>query len=145
MPGMGLSDKDKEFLKDHHSAAMITVGADGFAKAARVGVILMDGKLWSSSTQDRIRTARLRRDPRSTLFVFDSGFAYLTLETTVTILEGPDVASQNLRMFRDMQQRPTGPLSWFGEELSEDLFLQRMIDEQRVIYEFEAHRSYGLY
>jgi hypothetical protein len=145
MPAMGLSDKDKEFLKDHHSAAMITVGADGFAKAARVGVILMDGKLWSSSTQDRIRTARLRRDPRSTLFVFDSGFAYLTLETTVTILEGPDVASQNLRLFRDMQQRPTGPLSWFGEELSEDLFLQRMIDEQRVIYEFEVHRSYGLY
>lgn len=134
-----------EFLKDHPAAAMITVGADGCAKAARVGVALVDGKLWSSGTQDRARTRRLRRDPRSTLFVFDSGFAFLTLETTVTLLEGPDVPSQSVRLFRQMQRRPTGPLSWFGGELSEDQFKQAMIDERRLIYEFDVHRSYGLY
>jgi hypothetical protein len=142
---MGLSDKDIEFLKDHHSAAMITVGADGFAKAARVGVALVDGKLWSSSTHDRIRTQRLRLDPRSTLFVFDSGFAFLTLETSVTILEGPDAPAQNLKLMRQMQQRPSGALSWFGGELSEEEFLQTMAEERRLIYEFEVHRSYGLY
>jgi hypothetical protein len=142
---MGLSDKDIEFLNDHHSAAMITVGADGFAKAARVGVALVDGKLWSSSTHDRIRTQRLRLDPRSTLFVFDSGFAFLTLETSVTILEGPDAPAQNLKLMRQMQQRPSGALSWFGGELSEEEFLQTMAEERRLIYEFEVHRSYGLY
>jgi hypothetical protein len=145
MRDMGLSDKDIGFLQDHHSAAMITVGADGLAKAARVGVALVDGKLWSSGTQDRTRTRRLRRDPRSTLFVFDSGFAFLTLETSVTVLEGADAPDQNLRLFRQMQQRPSGPLTWFSEELGEDQFRQKMAEEQRLIYEFDVHRSYGLY
>jgi hypothetical protein len=124
---------------------MITVGTDGLAKAARVGVALVDGKLWSSGTQGRVRTERLRHDPRSTLFVFDTGFAYLTLETTVTILDGPDSPAQNLKLIRQMQGRPTGPLTWFGGELTEEQFLQTMVDEQRLIYEFEIHRSYGLH
>ena len=78
---------------------------------------LVDGKLWSSGTADRVRTRRLRRDPRCTLFVYDTGYAWLALETSVTILDGPDAAERNLRLFRVMQDRPTGPLSWFGGSL----------------------------
>ena len=89
---MSLSDRDREFLQGHHSAAMITVDAAGMAKAARVGVALVDGQLWSSGTADRVRTMRLRRDPRCTLFVFDPGFTWLALETRVTILDGDDAA-----------------------------------------------------
>ncbi|MDQ6614248.1 MAG: pyridoxamine 5'-phosphate oxidase family protein [Actinomycetota bacterium] len=142
---MSLSDRDIEFLQDHHSAAMITVTPAGVAKAARVGVAVVDGKLWSSGTADRVRTKRLGKDPRSTLFVFDQGFAWLTLETTVTILDGPDVPQQTLRMMRQVQGKPTGPLSWFGGDLSEDDFLRTMVDEGRVIYEFDVHRAYGMH
>src|SRR6059058_5219379 len=99
---MALSEHDIEFLEGHRSAAMITVAGDGIAKVARVGVALVDGKLWSSGVQDRVRTSRLRRDPRSTLFVFGSGYGFLTLETTVTILDGSDAPAQNLRLFREM-------------------------------------------
>ncbi len=42
-----------------------------------------------------------------------------------------------------MQDRPSGPLSWFGGELDEEEFLQAMAAEQRVIYDFDVHRSYG--
>jgi hypothetical protein len=126
-----------------HSAAMITIGDGGWPKPVRVGVALVDGKLWSSGTQDRVRTRRLRRDPRCTLFVFDQAFRWLALETTVTILEGPGAAAQNLRLFRVMQDRPDGPLSWFGGELDEDAFVQAMAEERRLIYEFDVHRSYG--
>ena len=98
----------------------------------------------SSGTQDRVRTRRLRRDPRCRLFVFDQAFRWLALETTVTILEGPKAAAQNLRLFRVTQDRPDGPLSWFGGELDEDAFLQAMAEEHRLIYEFDVHRSYGL-
>jgi hypothetical protein len=80
----------------------------------------------------------------STLFVFDEGFSFLTLETTVTILDGPDAAAQNLRLFRVMQVRPTGPLVWYGAELDEPSFLQRMQEEGRIVYEFHVSRSYGL-
>jgi uncharacterized pyridoxamine 5'-phosphate oxidase family protein len=140
---MGLSAQDVAFLKDNNTAAMVTVGRDGFAKVARVAVVMVDGRLWSSGTRDRARTRRLRRDPRCTLYVHTPGFAWLGLETTVTILEGPDVPALSLRMFREVQGRPTGPVSWFGGDVEEDAFLQMMVDEGRVIYEFEVHRTYS--
>ena len=123
---------------------MITVTRGGIAKVARVAVALVDGRLLSSGTQDRVRTKRLRRDPRCTLFVHDPSFSWLGLETRVTILEGPDVPAQSVRMFREMQGRPTGPLSWFGGELDEEAFLRQMVDERRLIYEFEVDRAYGM-
>ncbi len=142
---MAVSDDDLAFVADNHAAAMITVGSDGRPKVARVGIALVDGKLWSSGTQGRTRTDRLRADPRCTLYVYDSGFSWVALETTVTILEGPDVAQQSLRLFRIMQSQPSGPLSWFGGELEEDAFLQTMLDEQRLIFEFEITKTYGLH
>ena len=123
---MGLSEQEVAWLGEHHAAAMITIGEDGMPKAVRVGVALIDGKVWSSGIQDRVRTPRLRRDPRCTLFVFDQAFAWLTLETTVTILDGDDAPSLNLQLFREMQGKPEGPLSWFGGELDEPAFLARM-------------------
>jgi PPOX class probable F420-dependent enzyme len=142
---MNLTDQDIDFLTRHHAAAMITVGRDGTPKVARVGVALMDGKLWSSGTADRVRTDRLRRDPRCTVYVHDSGYAWLALETSVRILDGPDAAELNLRLFRTMQGKPSGPLSWFGGELTEDDFLRAMVDEGRLIYEFEVDRTYGMH
>ena len=139
-----LSEDEVEFLRKHRSAAMITVDAAGVAKAARVGVALVDGRLWSSGTADRVRTRRLRRDPRCTLFVFDGTFLWLSVESRVTILDGPDAPELNLRLFRVMQGRPTGPLAWFGSELDEEAFRARMVDESRLIYEFDVVKSYGV-
>jgi len=142
---MALSDQDRAFLQDNHSAAMVTVASDGMPKVARIGVALVDGRLWSSGTQDRVRTRRLRRDPRCTLYVPDAAFSWLAVESTVTILDGADAPELNLRLFRIMQAKPTGPLSWFGGELDEDAFRRRMVDEQRLIYQFEPQRTYGLH
>lgn len=131
-------------MQKNRSAAMITVDAAGVAKPVRVGVALVDGRLWSSGTQDRVRTRRLRSDPRCTLFVFSNAFEWLAIESTVTILDGPDAPDLNVRLFRVMQDRPTGPLSWFGGELDEDAFRARMADEGRLVYQFEVERTYGL-
>jgi hypothetical protein len=141
---MALTPAETAFLESQHSAAMITIGERSVPKAVRVGVALVDGKLWSSGTQDRVRTSRLRRDPRCTLFVFDQRFSWLALETAVTLLEGPDAAAQNLHLFRVMQNRPSGSVSWYGRELDDASFLQTMTEEGRLIYEFDITRSYGL-
>lgn len=138
-----LTAKEADFLQKHRGAAMITVDSAGVAKTARVGVALVDGRLWSSGTQDRVRTRRLRRDPRCTLFVFSSSFHWLTVESTVSILDGPEAVDQSVRLFRVMQDRPTGPLSWFGGELGEEAFRARMVEEGRLIYEFGVERTYG--
>ncbi|HEY2593696.1 MAG TPA: pyridoxamine 5'-phosphate oxidase family protein [Chloroflexota bacterium] len=142
---MEFSDQQRAFLERTRSAAMITLRKDGTPVAVRVGVALVDGHLWSSGTRDRLRTRLLRRDPRSTLFVFEGGgFAYLTIEARVSILEGPQAPEQSVRLFRVMQNRPTGPLMWEGIELPEDEFLRAMVDGERLIYAFEPVRAYGL-
>ena len=138
------SAQEVEFLEKNRTAAMITVTPEGVAKTARVGVALVEGRLWSSGTEDRVRTRRLRADPRCTLFVFSTSFSWLTVESTVTILDGPDAPELNVRLFRVMQNRPTGPLSWFGGELDEEAFLARMAQERRLVYQFEPQRTYGL-
>ena len=118
-------------MEEHASAAMVTVAQDGTPRVARVGIALVDGKLWSSGTQDRVRTKRLRRDPRCTLFVFEAGWKWLTLDTTVRILEGDDAPELSLRLVRTMQKKPTGPLGWLTGDLSEEEFLAAMVEEKR--------------
>ena len=141
---MELNEKQRAFLESHHAAAMITNGRDGMPKAVRVGAALVNGRIWSSGTQSRVRTRRLRQDPRCTMFVFDQAYAYLTIEGTVTVLDGPDAPQQNLRLFRIMQNRPDGPLAWYGKELDEQAFVARMVEEGRLVYELTPDRAYGL-
>jgi hypothetical protein len=142
---MNLGAREIEFLSANASAAMITVGADGFAKPVRVAVRVVDGKLHSSGTRERARTRRLRRDPRCTLYVHDDGWSYLSLETIVTILDGPEAASRNLALFRAMQGKPEGPVTWNGTDLEEEAFLAAMVDDHRLIYEFDVQRVHGMY
>jgi hypothetical protein len=142
---MPVSDDDLAFLNDQRGAAMITVTSDGVAKVARVGIAVVGGKLWSSGTQARTRTKRLRQDPRCTLYVPDAAMAWVALETTVTILDGPDAPDLSVALFREMQGQPEGPLSWFGNEMDEAAFRQTMVDEGRLIYEFAITRTYGLH
>lgn len=137
-----------KFLDKNQSAAMTTLRADGTAHSVRVGVAVVDGRVWSSGTQARLRTKHLRRDPRSTLFVFDSQWRWLTLECRVNILDGADAPQLNLKLFQIMQRGqtpPPGKISWFGAQRTIDEFLQIMKDEGRLICEFEVERAYGMY
>jgi PPOX class probable F420-dependent enzyme len=140
-----LDEKQRAFLEKNRAASMITLRPDGTPHAVRVGVGLVDGTLWSSGTQTRKRTAYLRRDPRATLFVFEAQWQWLSLECRVRFLEGPDAPELNLRFFKLMQPRASGRLSWFGRDVNEDEFLQIMRDEQRLIYEFDVQRAYGMF
>jgi hypothetical protein len=148
-----MDEKALEFLESNHTAAMITLRPDGTAHAVRVAVGLVDGRLWSSGVPGRRRTAFLRRDPRSTLFVFDTNpggtWRWLTLETRVSILEGPELPEMSARFFSVLQRglspgpRP-GHLFWEGRERPMEEFLRVMAEERRLLYEFEVLRIYGM-
>ncbi|MCM3920371.1 hypothetical protein ND748_01545 [Frankia sp. AiPs1] len=144
VPEMTLSAVDIAFIEKNPSAAMITLAADGTAKAARVIVAIVDGRLWSTGTVDRARTRRLLRDPRSTLFVFEQGHGYRSFETTVTIIDGPAGIDANVRLFRKIRGRPAGPIDFFGTEYDEEAFRAAMIDDGRIVYEFNVLRSSGV-
>lgn len=129
-----MDGKIREFLEKNHSAVMATIKPDGQPHVARVGVGLVEGKLWSSGTQTRQRTKYLRRDSRSTLMVLDSsnGQHWLGLETTVDILED-DPVEDNLSLYRVLAGEP--------DDLQE--YREAMVKEQRLIYQFNIRRSYG--
>src|SRR5690606_34431221 len=149
-----MDERVQAYLEKNRGAAMITTNADGSAHAVRVGIVPMEGKVWSSGLPSRVRTANVRRDPRATLFVWGAGsgpesYGYLTLECRVAILEGPDVPDQSVRLFRAMQQgmpiSTPGNLIWEGTERTPEEFVEVMRKEQRLIYEFEVLKAYGMY
>ena len=146
-----LDSKVTEFLEKNHPAAMVSLRPDGTPHVARVAIGLLEGRLLSSGTQTRLRTRFLRRDPRCTLFVFDSQTAgsprWLGLETWVTILDGPDVPDISLRFFRALQglSGESDTITWYGQPRTIDEFRKLMVEDQRILYEFDVQRWYGMY
>jgi PPOX class probable F420-dependent enzyme len=132
-----MDDRVRVFLERHHAAVMVTLKADGTPHVARVGVGLVDGRPWSSGTRARVRTRHLRRDPRSTLFVMDDAnpYAWLGLETLVTIHDGDDAVDRNLTLYRVLAGEP--------DDLAE--YRAAMVRDERLVYEFEVLRAYGPY
>jgi hypothetical protein len=87
------------------------------------------GREWQSLTEDSGaavpkagRTRRLRDDPRCTVIVLGDDRRALTLETRVSIIDGPDSVEDSVRLFRTMQKRPEGVLLWYGDDLDEAAF-----------------------
>lgn len=140
-----LTDKELAFLDANHSAAMITIGKDGYAKPVRIAFLVVDGNIWSSGNRNRVRTKRLLKDPRSTLYVHEPTFNFLALETTVTILDDATTLDDSVRYFRQMQGRPEGPLQWRGEEFAEEQFRDLLVQDERILYQFEPVKFYGTY
>jgi hypothetical protein len=140
-----LTSAQRDFIAVSAGAAMTTLRRDGTPHTVRVGAVVVDGRLWSSATRRRARTRHLRRDPRSTLVFLEAGHGYLTLECVVTILDGPEVPEQSLRLLRAMQgiEDPEAPIGWFGGRLPPDEVRRRLIEEGRIIFEFDVQRAYG--
>jgi PPOX class probable F420-dependent enzyme len=132
-----LDDRVRGFLEHHHSAVMATTREDGTPHLVKVVVGLVNGKLWSSGTQTRVRTRHLRRDPRAALLVLNNRDPYnwLGLECRVGIHQGEDAPQKNLALYRVLAGEP--------DDLDE--YLRAMVAEQRLIYEFSIVRAYGQY
>ncbi len=132
-----MDDKARQFLESNHSTIMVTLKQDGTPHVARVDVGLVGDKLQSSGTESRVRTKHLRRDPRTVLCVLDNEnpYAWLGIEAEATILDGPDAPERNLALYRAIAGEP--------EDLDE--YLGAMRAEGRLVYEFDAKRTYGPY
>lgn len=130
-----MDDQVRTFLEDNHGAVMTTLRKDGTPHVARVDVGLVGGKLQSSATQDRIRTKHLRRDPRAALCVMDAAnpYRWLGIESTVRIVEGQAGVDGNLALYRAIAGEP--------DDLDE--YLDAMVKERRIVYEFRIERTYG--
>jgi PPOX class probable F420-dependent enzyme len=133
-----MDERIEKFLKDNHLAVMTTLRPDGSPHSVMVGVGLVDGRLWSSGTQDRVRTKHLRKDNRASLLLLnrDNPWSWISIDSHVTVLDGPDAVDRNQALYEVITGGPP-------ENLEE--YRQAMVDERRLIYEFSIDRTYGSY
>ena len=148
-----MEEKLARFVHGHPDAAMITHRADGTSHMARIELGLVDGRLWGTGSSKLTRTRNLRRDPRSSLFVFGPHPHWAGLETTVTLLEGAGAAPllASLMRARHPGKAPEGmvfahdDLQGGDRVFSEEEYAERVIADGRLIYEFTILRAYGKY
>ncbi|MGE0133572.1 MAG: pyridoxamine 5'-phosphate oxidase family protein [Dehalococcoidia bacterium] len=144
---MELTSEHRAFFGKHHGAAMTTLRRDGTPHTVRVGCVLIGDVLWSSGNRGRLRTLHLRRDPRATLMVFNSAGAYLTAEARVRLIEGDEVPDLSIRLFRAMNHEvdapSEAPVHFGGRQYTPEEFRRFIVEDDRLIYEFEPVRVYG--
>lgn len=139
---------EQDFLRSHHAAAMLTVGTDGRPKVAKMEPAVLGDQLLSVGHRHKVRTRRLQRDPRATLFFDAPGHTWLAIEATVDIIDTPDTPRLIVDFMRLRQQRPSGPLAWHGDndievELDEIAFMHTMTAEGCILYHFDIDKTYG--
>lgn len=148
-----MQDRIATFVGVHPDAAMITLRPDGSAHMARIEAGVVEGHLWATGSPTLVRTRHLRRDPRCSLFVFGPHPQWLGLEGTVTILAGPGVPDQLIRLLRARHKdaAPRGMVLGHDDALGHDRlyseaeYLAHVAADPRVIFQFEVRRAYGNY
>jgi Pyridoxamine 5'-phosphate oxidase len=148
MPLSELTVGECGFIAANPHAAMITIGADGRPKAVKMEAAVVEGRLESASHADKVRTRRMRQDPRCTLYFADNEHRWLTLEADVEIIDGPGAPALLLRYFRVRDGKPTAPLDYHSDRshhtgLDDAAFQKVMAEEAAVLYRFSVTRCYG--
>jgi len=129
-----LSDRQRAFLEANHSAVMATVDGRGRPHAVPVLCALVDGQLWSSGTELRVRTRYLAARPYASLTVLGQGFwgERLTVRGPVETRRERGV-EDNLRLYRAVTGRDP-------DDLEE--YRAAMVTERRLVYALTPERVY---
>ena len=129
-----LSDRQRAFLEANHSAVMATVDGRGRPHAVPVRCALVDGQLWSSGTELRVRTRYLAARPYASLTVLGQGFwgEWLTVGGPVET-RGERGVEDNLRLYRAVTGRDP-------DDLEE--YRAAMVAERRLVYVLTPERVY---
>ncbi len=129
-----LSERQLALLETTHTAVMVTTDAAGRPHAVPVLVGLVDGELWSSGTQGRVRTRHLDERPYASFTVLPQGFwgEWLTVAGPVEVRRGNGV-EDNLRLYRVIAGRDPDDL---------DEYRAAMGTERRLVYALEPERVY---
>lgn len=150
---MALDEKATAYIKANRDAAMVALRRDGTPHVTRIVAGMLDGALVSSATRSRLRTKLLKRDPRSTLFFFETTPAagrafggYLSLETTVTIHDGPEALRRSVEYFKAIfGTTADGKVTYGGQQYTEEEALAALERDERILFEFNVTRAYGAY
>ncbi len=128
-----------DWASERRLGVLITIRADGRPQSSDVVYYVDNGVLGISVTDDRAKTANLRRDPRAVLHVSDEkAWSYVSLDGTVELspvtTSADDATSDALVNYFE---RVAGTHSNWDE------YRQAMIDERRLIARFTPSHATG--
>jgi PPOX class probable F420-dependent enzyme len=123
----------RRFLKDNHRAVLATRRRDGGLQMSPVTVgVDESGRAIVSSTESRVKTRNLRRDPRASLCVMTDRFfgAWVQIDGTATIVSLPEAMDRLVDYYRRIA----------GEHPDWDEFREAMARERRVLVRIDIER-----
>lgn len=127
---MDIADALAHF-KTNGAGVLTTIRPDGGPHVSVVFASIVDGTLWISATQDRVKTRNVRADPR---VAFASGIRpWAGIEGTARIHDGEDVLERLRTYYRTAR----------GEHPDWADYDEAMIREQRLVIEVTPARAYG--
>jgi PPOX class probable F420-dependent enzyme len=134
-------DTGLDFARQHSRGVLATVKRDGRPQLSNVVYAVGDdGMVRVSVTDDRAKTANLRRDPRASLHVSAEDFwSYVVLEGTadlspVTTEPGDATGAELASLYRAVQ----------GEHPDWDEYFAAMVDQRRLVVRLRPERAYGM-
>src|SRR5690606_32774332 len=128
------------FAAQHRRGVLLTLKADGRPQASNIMYGLDGEVLRVSVTDDRAKTANLRRDPRASLHVTSDDFwQYVVLEGDAELspvaAEPGDATCRELRsVYRSIQ----------GEHDDWDDYDAAMVRDRRLVVRLRPSHAYGL-
>src|SRR6056297_393645 len=129
------------FVRDRRNGILITLKSDGRPQSSNIAYVVGDDDVIRISvTDDRAKTANLRRDPRASLHVNrDDFWAYAVIEADVTMLPvatTPDDATVDalVEYYRALA----------GEHDNWPEYRQAMVDDGRLLLELHPTHAYGM-
>lgn len=132
-------DRALAFVGQRSKATLLTLRSNGRPQASNVVYALDDGVVRISVTDDRAKTANLRRDPRAGLHVTSDDFwEYVVLEAEAELspvaAEPGDATCHELRdLYRAVS----------GEHEDWDDYDAAMVRDRRLVVRLRPERAYG--
>jgi PPOX class probable F420-dependent enzyme len=127
-------DEARAFIRDNHAAVLATFRRDGRPQLSPVTVGVDDeGRVEISTREPSAKVRNLRRDPRISLCLLNSGFygEWGQVEGTAEIVERPEAIDLLVDYYRRIS----------GEHPDWDEYREAMQEQQRVLVRFAIERA----